>query len=386
MLYEKANFRCIEPVLDALLHHDFFEPVFVPGFDFKEHSGQITPLVVPERFTCVRLDDMVGPDEQTTLQRRADEIFDALRPTVPANDSTEKVVAGVVRDRLRQPWMPEVLEAYAHHTAALARLAEDFQPKFVVLPEDTDYIRGRLAAQSLRQRGAIVVVLAAWYYNAFTAYPLVGERRADHFLAMTQHFADRLVDVGVDRHHIDVVGNPAFDALADLTRQETGHPIFVYALQNLAWEPEIFADLLAIFDRRREIDLLVRLHPESAAADSHASLDLPPNVHIDSKGTTSQEWMAQAACVIAQSSSALFEAAVVGIPVITPAYDPMPVPIFLPHADRSAVIARTAAELERMIDAVLAGKGRSLNRQLIAPHYPHSTEAVIRSLENLNTR
>src|SRR5262249_51919543 len=149
----------------------------------------------------------------------------------------ESRMAGMAIERvLARPYMAEVCARYEAVERGLMAFARAERPRLVVLQEDTDYMRGRLAARGLQAFGATIVCLVPWYYGAFRSYPLLGKRWADQYLVPTSAYAERLRAGGVAAQRIAVVGNPAFDALPRTSPRRLPSDRLLYALQGLAWE------------------------------------------------------------------------------------------------------------------------------------------------------
>lgn len=388
--YEQADVPFVAPVMLALAKRDGWEPVFVPGLDFKEQRGCLALATGPPGIAVRRLQDELPPCESAAARRCGLGLRAAAlgRAKTAAADGTfdARLLGTSLSSLLERPYAPELFEAYAECEAALHALARRERPRLVVLPEDTDYLRGRLAARVLRAYGATMVCLLPFFYSVFSSYPLVGERHADRYLVTHRSFADRLAGQGIAAERIEVVGNPAFDALGEASELAEGSAQFLYALQDVAWEREIVEDLVAIFRDLPAADLTVKAHPALSPPAWVASLAMPPNVRLVGREVESGQWLRCATCVIAQSSTMLYQASILGRAVIVPRYDPAPPGFHLPPGDRARVVARTKTELRERIEAVLAGEGRGLAREEVAPFHPRSTQRVVCCLEAARAR
>jgi CDP-glycerol glycerophosphotransferase (TagB/SpsB family) len=131
------------------------------------------------------------------------------------------------------------------------------------------------------------------------------------------------------------------------------------------------------------VPLAIKPHPELPRPDWIDPFAMRPNVRIADSEPDVSRLLRRAACVVAQSSSMLYQASVLGRPVIVARYDPAPLGFYVPEVDRPHVIVRTRKELRRAIEAVVDGRGRALTRDEIAPFHPRSTERVIAVLERL---
>jgi hypothetical protein len=286
----------------------------------------------------------------------------ALGGALTASAAFESRVAGVAIERVfAPPYMAEVCARYEAVERALAAFAGDERPALVVLPEDTDYMRGRLAARVLQSCGAVIVCLVPWFYGAFRSYPLLGTRWADQYLVQTSSYAERLRAGGVAADRITVVGDPAFDTLPAAIPRPAQPGSLLYALQGLVWEREIVADLIEI----------VRSDRQHSCASSHTPACRFPRgcatsswqaVWRSSSRAPTTRLAARNDAVIGQSSKMLYEASILGRPVIVPHYDTTPLLLDLPAEDRGHIVARTKRALRHRSSArwmVTAGRSRS---------------------------
>jgi hypothetical protein len=371
----------------ALSERTGWEPVFVPGVDFKEHRGGFARAAAPAGIPVC--DPERGPDLDARALGLA-LLGEAIRWSdgLSASESFDARVLGAsARRRLfGRPYAASLFEEYAQYESSFEALIRRERPEIVVLGEDTDYLRGRLAARILGGHRIPIVCLAAFYYNVFDSYPLLGRRRAALYLTANRSYADRLRRSGVAGERIAVVGNPAFDALFGEVPAPEAPPMVLYAMQGLPWEREILKDLVAIARDASNAVLAVKPHPELPPPDWLALLRSEPNVRFLSPDADAVALLRRAACVIAQSSAMLYQASVIGRPVIVPHYDALPLGIYLPEGDRTDVVARTQSELGRAIEKVLDGRGRALERAQVAPFHPRATERVVECLERFRER
>ena len=388
--YEQANVVSIAPVMNALARAGSWDPVFVPGVDFKEYRGSLATAMAPAGITSRTLEDEVDVSNIECARQRGAVVLERVRrwaATVSISREFEGRVAGSGLDALfAREYMTQVFEAYATIESTLEDFARRERPRIAVVQEDTDYMRGRLAARVLSRNGAVVVCLLPWYYNVFLSYPLVGERYATHYCVGNRVYGDRLAAQGVPLDRISVVGNPGFDALATCDARAPATPSFLYALQGGRWEPQIVTDLVSIFDDLRGAQLRIKPHPRLPYPEWLGHINAPANVAIVAREADGVRLMSESTCVIAGTSRMLYEASILGCTVIVPHYSAMPPSLYLPAADRDAVVARTRGGLRRNVELVLAGRGCALTRAEIAPHYPHSTQRVIQCLEELRDR
>jgi hypothetical protein len=384
--YEQANVVCIAPVLRALAGQGAWDPIFVPGTDFKAHRG-LAEAIAP---AGVRVWQLRVPPGAVATGHAADAhrtVLDRVRELgaglTESNDFECRVVGAAMQRVFAQPYMPEVCATYAAVAQGLAAFARSERPALVVLAEDTDYMRGRLAARVLLACGATVVCLVPWYYGAFRSYPLIGTRWAARYLVPTRSYGERLVAGGVARDRIAIVGDPALDALP----AAAGHPSrpggLLYALQGLPWEREIITDLVEIVRSERRATLHIKPHPRLPVPAWLQDVETAGNVVVADRDADVRALLIEATAVVGQSSKMLYEASILGCAVIVPHYDATPLVLDLPDTDREHVVARTRKALRRKVELVLTGRGRGLTRAEIAPHHPHATARVVECLQSV---
>lgn len=381
--YEAADLGCIAPVIAALERDGIARPVVVPGVDFKPHRGLHTsPALAGFEHPAIAALSRAGAARHGgRLDRRARR-WTAAPPA--AATARQRVVAATLHDLLDGPDMPEIFAAYAEVAHAAADFMRRRRPRLVVLPEDSDYLRGRLLARIVAAHGGRLVCLTPWYYPAFVSYPLVGARLAHHYLVGSRAHAQRLRAAGVAPGAVTVVGHPELDPIAPTPSPPPGR--FLYALQGLPWEREIAADLAAILGDEPTARLVIKPHPGLPRPTWLDALAHPRNVRLAPATADTAALLRRTHCVIAQTSRMLWEASLLGRCVVVPHYDATPLGIALPARDRSAVVVRSADALRRLVRATLAGNGRGLHRATIAPHHPQSTTRVVTALRALLRR
>ena len=372
--YERADVGCIAPVMAELARRGV-EPLFLPGTDFKPHRG-LRGFRAPAGVAA--LSARLPPSRRASTRRAAAALLRRARRWAGDLRADDRVAAAALRGLLDQPAMASIAAAYAELAAGAADLARRERPSLVLLPEDSDYLRGRLLARLFAAQGSRVVCLSPWYYAAFSGYPLVGERRADHYLAGSEAQARRLRAGGVAADAVTLVGHPELDAVTPLATAPPGGVL--YALQGLPWEAEIAAELVAWTRRRRDARLVIRTHPTLPRPAWLRRLGRGHGVVVAPAAATVTDLLAAAQCVVAQTSRMLWEASLAGRSVVIPHYDATPLPIAVPAGDRRAVIATSGAALRRRLDAALDGRGRGLARDVIAPHHPRATARAAAAL------
>lgn len=89
------------------------------------------------------------------------------------------------------------------------------KPDLIILPEDTDPIRGRLWAMiALNYKIKVCVIWPAWY-NIFKTYPHMRRKLAKNWLVFGRSSKDFLISKGVKPCQIHLVGSVRFDNLCN---------------------------------------------------------------------------------------------------------------------------------------------------------------------------
>jgi hypothetical protein len=380
--YEDANVRGIAPVIHALQARGSWDPVFVPGLDFKAHRG-IAAATAPADTRVLRLFDPHLVDPHPADLDRLQPAGELIARLSAASDAHARVAAVAIARFWAAPHRPAIQAAYAQVVNALAEFARTHRPALVVVPEDTDYLRGRVAARVLGAAGAAVVCLVPWYYAAIRSYPLLGARRAAAYLVPTAGYRDRLIAAGVAADRVAVVGDPSLDALTAAPSAPLQPPAVLHALQGLAWEREIAADLLEIVRDNPPARLWIRPHPVLPAPAWLADLRRADDAVTIDRSADARASLHACTVLVAQTSRMLYEASLVGRPVVAVQYDGLPLALDLPVGDCPHVCAATLSALRRCVERALAGGGRGLTRTAIAPYHPRATERVVHCLDQL---
>jgi hypothetical protein len=383
LFFEKANYGVAQPVMRTLHERGIVRPVFVKGFDYKESSGVIDPWWPVEPFETLDILDSLTPPDARAADQAARAVPSRLQVSDPGSDFESRAAACLIERHLTQSWMPDVMRALARVQAALGRFCVERQPRFVVLPEDTDYVRGRMAAPVLKAAGATVVILAPHYYNMFVRYPLVGRRYADHYFVMNDVLEGRLRQLEVPPDAISIVGSPAFDDLGAIPPGRPATPTFLFAAQGLATDSCVLADLVAIFRAMPGCQLLIKPHPEQRAAFSGVTGH--DNILLLDASEPARAVLARVSCVIAQTSTLLYEAMAIGRPVIVPHYEPGPLPIHLPPEVADGAVAAGREPLARLVRNAVAGRLPQAPAAAIQPAGFSATDRVVRWIETALT-
>jgi len=349
LFFEKANYPCVRPVMKLLHSRGALRPVFVKGFDYKEHIGSIRPLEAQEPFETLDIADFF----ESPISEEAPEA-DRFPALVPRGTFESELACRLLRNEVARPRFRVAFEARQKVEAALRELVAARRPRLVVLPEDTDYARGRLAARALRRIGVPVVTLSAPFYNMFASYPLVGRRYCDRYMVGNQVMQERLVRAGVAERRVHVVGNPGFDELRAVRPGKRGAKAFLFAAQGLETDRQVLIDLVEVFSRHPSFDLIVKAHPEAGADLFDALPTDVRNIQAVHEPWTARQTLERADCVIAQTSTLLYQAMAVGLPVIVAHYRPGPLEISLPREVSDGAVANHRAELDGLVQMAAA--------------------------------
>ena len=303
MLFEKANLSRIRGLMEAMWRHPDFKPVFVKGFDYKEYCGEIKAME-PIGFETF--------DLNSWLDERGDSREIQWPDVVGKNPQQRLLNALIDTDEFRT-----VYRLYRLHRQAMMEFFHCHRPSIVVLPEDTDYIRGRLACQLLQDSACIRVIMQPNYYAYHVSYPLLGSRLGDYYLPTTALLEDRLRARGVSSDKIRLFGCPELEKFCRLERAGNAK-VFLYVLQGLAGEAAMLKEVLTVFaERFPELDVVVKPHPECPPDRTiEALIAAFDNASFTSPGQGVETLLCQVAAVLAQSSSVLFQALAAGVPII----------------------------------------------------------------------
>jgi predicted glycosyltransferase len=116
------------------------------------------------------------------------------------------------------------------------------------------------------------------------------------------------------------------------------------------------------------------------------NIELADRVAVAERAADLLDLLRETTAVIGQSSKMLYEASILGRPVIVPHYDATPHLLDLPPVDRDHIVARTKRALRQKVERALDGHGRTLTIAAIAPHHPHATQRVVERLDGVRKR
>lgn len=359
LFFEKANFPFAASLMRDLRSKSRFRPVYMPGFDYKEFAGTISPLRLPEDITCRYAEDYLDPAAVAAANRRArstEALFGRLQrkltelPPGSTQPRASRALSCSLEKLQHLAGFPSVLQCYFRYQAALREFCRTERPAVAVLPEDTDYIRGRLAATILRDSGVAVLIAAPPWYSRFRSYPLVGPRYADGYLVGSTDHRRRLLQCGVPPEKISLIAYP--EDFAGMGRDRAPGGYLLYAMQGIAWERLIVRDLCSIVRGWRDAPpLLLRPHPEASAAWLHAELDPGKDIALCPSHSSAESALAGACAVLGQTSGLIEQALRRGIPAAAVQYDGLPPLIDYSDAPRHFAVLRDKHQIAEWLAA-----------------------------------
>lgn len=141
----------------------------------------------------------------------------------------------------------------------LTRFIRYGKPDLLIIPEDTDAMRGRLAATIARNKKIATMVFLPLYYDWIGTYPLLGKRIADRWVVPGLNYKKRLLQYNINgknisMRHLDIT-----------TKNRTGEnkkdKYYVAALQDND-EQDIFIQMLIdTFKLIPDKKLVFKYHP-----------------------------------------------------------------------------------------------------------------------------
>jgi hypothetical protein len=379
MLFEKANVPAVEPLMRRLLDHHDLRPVFVKGFDYKEKTGEIIPL---EPIPGIPWDELSNYHCANAGTCNTTPRFGGPGPR---GDSTgDGIAAALFNAVLTRSGMESLFEDYLSERVALEAYCRKRRPKVAVLPEDTDYIRGRMACGILRSHRCRIMVLAPNYYNVSVKYPLAGERLGDVYIPATGLMADRLVESGVAVECVHARGFPGAPREEKELWSATPRDAVLYALQNLPAEERVLLEIGEIVASRFPgLELRVKAHPNSnpepavvATVEGRPALRLLPAV------TDLSAALREVRAVIAQTSTVLYHAMAAGLPVLIPKFDGLPLAVDLPAQVAAQSVVETRTQASELLERILDGRYEFFPTEWLNPE-PGGSDIVIQVLESL---
>lgn len=385
MGFEKANMRTVVPVMEKLLYDNCLRPVFIKGFDFKEWSGEIAPAAPPDRIETMEIHSYTHKDDREHATERSTRFFSELEKTLGQRANTQEtnsVFSCLLRETLIK--YAGLTAEYFAYEVAMRRFLEINRPKMIVIPEDTDYIRGRLIAALLKQSRTRIVILMPWFYNIFIDYPLCGDRLGHDYLVANHWVAQRLKESGVSEQRIAVTGNPAFDFLDIRSRgHKQEHIKLVYALQGLKNEHELVTTVAEITSEFSNCRLAIKPHPQFAQKRlDEIYSEFGGRIDILDPSLPTKTLFDQSDCVIGQTSTLLFEAMLSGLPAIVLDADPLPLRVAIPPEIRSRIVAFDRTSLREKIEAIVGGDWEPLPTSWIA-RPGNATQEVVACLKRI---
>lgn len=343
LYFTQPNYVWVSPV-ERELRRIGFDTELVPGFDYEVASGK---LPVWQR---------THETYKTLLGRQWISTLPFFEPS--------KLVCPELAAFLERVDLFALGQTVATHAAALKVFLQDQKFDLVVLPEDTDYARGRVGAKVCSDLGLRTAVLFPLYYNLFRSFPLYPSGLVSNYGVMNQAMAGRLIQAGVPTEGIQVTGVAGLDGHRPIRRPN------LPALWLLQGKPNEYR-LARLFSRvlgELGIELWVRPHPRVRRPDFEVE-----GAHWVDPNRPLSDYLDRVGIVVGQTSGGLVQALSVGLPALFVHFDFGPSPFDLsggleplrietPSQFRDALLAWRANSLAWDSGALFGGQGTSLTR------------------------
>jgi UDP-N-acetylglucosamine 2-epimerase len=204
------------------------------------------------------------------------------------------------------------------------------KPDLMVVPEDTDYLRGRLWASLAKQYQIPVCVIWPAWYNFIQIYPCIAKRIAQKWLVFGMHSKRFLISHGVDASEISCVGSLRFEQLAMQRKYLSGNAIrqqynimlpknYILFVAQIRDDTEYYIrKLIAAVETVPGLSLLIKVHPDDRMESfSWLSALCRKNRDISvSKTIPFKESIYYSKAIVTLSSTAAFEALIMKKAVI----------------------------------------------------------------------
>ncbi|MFN8389427.1 MAG: hypothetical protein U0136_03975 [Bdellovibrionota bacterium] len=268
----------------------------VIGFHYDElTNGRLEPVLQMEGLCTSRLVPDWHPSRHLTPPGRT-----RLEPSEYLN--TNGLIGTTLAEELsaRYDWS-ELAKQVECAEQALENLLVTLRPDLVVLPEESDYIRGALACECCRCFGVRTEVYYSRYHNRFASYPRLVEGGSERYFVRDNALSNVLVAQGVARSKIEKIKDPALTASPQTTEEAELDLLFV--LQNNFWEPQIIQDL-GTLTKASELRIGFRQHPRAFNKAAAATASQFPKL-IDLSAVEAQRSLIASRVVLAHSSHLL---------------------------------------------------------------------------------
>jgi hypothetical protein len=350
MLFEKSNILAITTLISHLKKNSRLNPVYVKGFDYKEYSGVIKPYSFRSDIQSDSLENY-GDFYESKRRDVPDPFIHQFQKLYKKQPALKAALLSEVAER---SYLPGIIAEYHKNKYAMKRYCDIKKPRLVVLPEDTDYIRGRMACYILRQHDCKVVIMVADYYNILLKYPLLGHRSADLYLTSTSIMRQRLITAGVASDRIKFCGSPRIDESRGISRDPVKN-VMLFVLQNLPKEALILKEFMQTFDQFFPgLQLWVKPHPETQLSPSVRSLlEQHSGLHLIDKNESIIAILERVQAVIGQSSTVLYQAIAAHVPVMIPNLTGLPIDIALPDAIATQSVIQNRSDIVKLTGSIL---------------------------------
>ncbi|MBP7087893.1 MAG: hypothetical protein KBB01_01200 [Candidatus Omnitrophica bacterium] len=121
---------------------------------------------------------------------------------LPPKSKNELLFSYLIKEKFYSLETRVLLKQINTTEKTLKETVRKYQPKLLVIPEDTDGVRGRLAATIAKINNIKTLVILPLYYEWITNYPLMAKRIADYWLTVGKNYEKRLLKNRIKPKHI----------------------------------------------------------------------------------------------------------------------------------------------------------------------------------------
>lgn len=314
----------------------------VLGFDYdgpQSEKSNRTPIIPGVTVSHLIPDWIPEVTNQSTHQN----VFQIAQSLMAADKATLAVQKTLVAELFERYDWDFIHKTYTNVISATENLLDRLAPEKIILPEESDYIRGALAQAVAWQRGIPTEVYFPSYYNRIASYPSVATGRSLLY-HMNSPSLKKLLATKNSGIHEKLKLSPDFETCSPPLSPESRPRTVVVALQNSYWEDFILRDLVDVTRNISAVRIIVRQHPRSpnrTISDfltDHPEVEEDTNPHLDLNPN-------EIGCVISQTSTMLMTAKKAGIFTIAVNYGGFPDELFAADAHSPDIVVHDKQEL-----------------------------------------
>ncbi|MCB0405467.1 MAG: hypothetical protein KDD51_11830 [Bdellovibrionales bacterium] len=230
----------------------------------------------------------------------------------------------------------------------LTYFLKTFNPDLVVLPEETDCARGRLATLVLARFPKIrKSVLFPLYYQLFESYPVSLAPSAHHYVVSCEGL-NLLLERGAPPHtRIQYLGFP----FGVYPTPPPERKCLLYLLQGIQYEARVVSEVLKAA-ATTGFEVVLKPHPRNPQP-SHEICEIAlteRGMRIAPVERSFRELVCESAAVVGQTSTGFFEALALGRPLLVAHYQAGPFPLRLVPDGKWIQVFSNTRELEGLLD------------------------------------